>query len=231
MSCRASTLGEVDADNGRGKWGAQVIALGEGKFTLVGYEGGLPGEGWKRGDRREMADGKTEGNVTRFQADQWEAEIKDGVLAVSTAGGSPVGKLKKVESQEPHARREAAARGDGIVRWQFRGQFRRRRSSRPTSCSRTNAAASSRSAITSCTRILPALQAAGAARRAATVASMCRAATKCRCSTRSDWKARTTSAAGSTRSPSPSSTCAIRRSRGRRTTSSSLPRDTRTTRR
>ena len=51
-----------------------------------------------------------------------------------------------------------------------------------------------------------------AARRAATAASTCRAATKCRCSTRSDWKARTTSAAASTRSPSRSSTCAFRRS-------------------
>ena len=76
-------LGEVDAENGRGQWGAQVIALGEGKFTLVGYEGGLPGDGWKRGDRREMADGKTEGRSRGSSGDQWTAEIKDGVLTVS----------------------------------------------------------------------------------------------------------------------------------------------------
>jgi hypothetical protein len=94
-------LGELDADNGRGQWGAQVIALGEGKFTLVGYEGGLPGEGWKRTDRREMADGKTEGSSTRFQADQWAAEIKDGVLTVSTSSGNAIGKLKKVNRKSP----------------------------------------------------------------------------------------------------------------------------------
>ena len=94
-------LGELDADNGRGPWGAQVIALGEGKFTLVGYEGGLPGEGWKRSNRREMADGKTEGNVTRFQADEWSAEIKDGVLTVSLSNGNPMGKLKKVTRKSP----------------------------------------------------------------------------------------------------------------------------------
>ena len=94
-------LGEVDADNGRGQWRAQVIALGEGKFTLVGYEGGLPGEGWKRNDRREMADGKTEGNITRFRADQWSAEIKDGVLTVSTSSSNAIGKLKKVTRKSP----------------------------------------------------------------------------------------------------------------------------------
>lgn len=94
-------VGDVEAENGRGRWGAQIIALGEGKFTLVGYEGGLPGDGWKRGDRTETVDGKTSGQVTRFQADRWDAEVKNGVLTINASGGNPVGTLKKVERKSP----------------------------------------------------------------------------------------------------------------------------------
>lgn len=94
-------VGDVEAENGRGRWGAQIIALGEGKFTLVGYEGGLPGDGWKRGDRTETVDGKTSGQVTRFQADRWDAEVKHGVLTINALGGNPVGTLKKVERKSP----------------------------------------------------------------------------------------------------------------------------------
>ncbi len=94
-------LGDVEAENGRGPWGAQVIALGDGKFALVGYEGGLPGSGWQRGDRQETAEGKMEGRITRFRSGQWEAEIKDGALTVFTSGGNPAGTLKKVDRKIP----------------------------------------------------------------------------------------------------------------------------------
>jgi len=77
------------------KWGAQVIALGEGKFRLVGYQGGLPGDGWSRGDKRVAADGETDGDVTTFTADDWTATIKGGELTV-VEGDNTLGTLKKV---------------------------------------------------------------------------------------------------------------------------------------
>jgi hypothetical protein len=93
--------GDINADQGRSRWGAQIIALGESKFTLVGYDGGLPGNGWQRGKRTETADGRTSGTVTRFYGSGWEAEIRDGVLKVYSDGGSLRGTLKKVERQSP----------------------------------------------------------------------------------------------------------------------------------
>ena len=92
-------VGQVEAENGMGRWGAQVIAIGDGAFTLVGYEGGLPGDGWQRGDRKETAEGKTAGTTTRFVADQWEAEIENGTLTVFGGAGEVLGTMKRVVRQ------------------------------------------------------------------------------------------------------------------------------------
>jgi hypothetical protein len=81
-------------------WGAQVIALGDGKFDLVGYKGGLPGDGWKRGDETKRGKGERSGDGASFKGDDWTAEIKGDVLKVS-AKGDEVAELKKVKRTSP----------------------------------------------------------------------------------------------------------------------------------
>jgi hypothetical protein len=57
--------GTWDAD-GKVKVGAQVIALGDGKFKVVVSKGGLPGDGWQRGEPRLFASGMRLGDTVRI---------------------------------------------------------------------------------------------------------------------------------------------------------------------
>ena len=81
-------------------WGAQVIALGEGKFDVVGFKGGLPGAGWKRGDETKLAKGVTADGNVKLTCDKGTGTIKDGVLTI-TVEGKDVGQLKKTERKSP----------------------------------------------------------------------------------------------------------------------------------
>src|SRR5262245_39063481 len=74
--------GEYLAEQGDKKLGAQVVALGDGKFDVVGYLGGFPGEGWKRGDDTKRGTGELKDGVAEFKGDDWTATIKDGVFTV-----------------------------------------------------------------------------------------------------------------------------------------------------
>jgi hypothetical protein len=93
--------GSIATEEGDVTWGAQAIALGDGKFDLVGYKGGLPGAGWQRGDDTmkfsgEMKDGKK----AVFQSDKSTIEIADGKLSV-LVGGNTVATLDKVDRKSP----------------------------------------------------------------------------------------------------------------------------------
>lgn len=51
-------------DGEKTKVGTQVIARGDGKFDVVVTKGGLPGDGWKRGEQRFMLSAKRDGDTT-----------------------------------------------------------------------------------------------------------------------------------------------------------------------
>ncbi|MFP6620504.1 MAG: DUF1080 domain-containing protein [Pirellulaceae bacterium] len=80
-----------------GKLGIQVIALGDGKFRGVVTMGGLPGEGWKRGDKIEIVEGTRQGDVTTLKDpdDPVVVTIKNGEATI-TRKEEVVGVIKRV---------------------------------------------------------------------------------------------------------------------------------------
>jgi hypothetical protein len=79
--------------------GAQVIALGEGKFHLVGWDSGLPGAADGAKKNQEM-DGALEGGAVHFKNAVWEATVSNGELKGKSADGQ-VQTLKRVERKSP----------------------------------------------------------------------------------------------------------------------------------
>ncbi len=93
--------GDLQLDGKATPIGVQVIAEGDGGFEAVVYTGGLPGAGWKRGDKREKAKGKTEGGSTSFKSDKWLATIADGNMSFTNSGGDKLGTLAKTDRVSP----------------------------------------------------------------------------------------------------------------------------------
>lgn len=92
--------GEYEGTIGKeAKIGAQVIALGGGKFNAVIYDGGLPGAGWK-GKTRVFLKGETAGESTKFTGRNFQGEIKGGTFS-GVAEADVKFELKKVERQSP----------------------------------------------------------------------------------------------------------------------------------
>ena len=93
--------GEYLSTEGEEKWGSQVVALGDGKFDVTGYKGGLPGDGWKRGDETKPGKGELKDGVVTASGEGWKATIKEGVIHVTDPDGNKIVDLKKVERQSP----------------------------------------------------------------------------------------------------------------------------------
>ena len=86
--------GEYIGDN----VGAQVIALGDGKFRVVGFKGGLPGmPGF---EQKKEADGQREGDKVVFEKDGARAEIANNEMTVKNANGDTF-TMNKTERKSP----------------------------------------------------------------------------------------------------------------------------------
>lgn len=92
--------GTVQGKDGEKKLGAQVIALGGGKFRAVGYSGGLPGDGWNGKPKEEVEASAVDGVVT-FEGKYATGTIKDGVMKVVNKDGQHIGDLKRVIRKSP----------------------------------------------------------------------------------------------------------------------------------
>ena len=91
----------TSADKAKHKFGAQVVALGSGKFRAVFLADGLPGDGWD-GKMRTEIDGQTEGEQTVFAGNgqSYGATISGGQLKGKTDKDESFD-LKKVLRKSP----------------------------------------------------------------------------------------------------------------------------------
>jgi len=92
--------GTIETKDGEDEFGAQVIALGNGTFNVVGYYGGLPGDGWKRGDEQKSVEGKAANGAIAVQIENSDIVISDGKITI-TVDGETRGTLTKIDRQSP----------------------------------------------------------------------------------------------------------------------------------
>ena len=65
--------------------GANIINLGSGKFHLVFFNGGLPGESWDKTNKTDL-DGNREGDSVVFKGAAWNGELKGQTLKLMQVG-------------------------------------------------------------------------------------------------------------------------------------------------
>lgn len=90
--------GSVPLDQGEANYGVQVIALGESKFQIVGYLGGLPGAGWSRGMETKKTEAVAKDGQIEFTTDdanKAQVKIADDQITI-TVDGKTHATLKKV---------------------------------------------------------------------------------------------------------------------------------------
>jgi hypothetical protein len=80
--------------------GVQVVALGNGKFTAVKYLGGLPGDGWLRG-QRIILDGERTSDVVLLKGKVTSLVVSPDEAHVVNDLGEKLGDLHRVHRESP----------------------------------------------------------------------------------------------------------------------------------
>jgi hypothetical protein len=78
---------------------AQVIALGDGKFHIVGWTPSLPGAGVEAEKKVELDAQREDGRVV-FKGEEWRGEIVDGAINGTNRDGKSW-QLRRIERQSP----------------------------------------------------------------------------------------------------------------------------------
>jgi hypothetical protein len=82
--------------------GLQVVARGEGRFRAALMPGGLPGNGWTRGDRIELT-GQREGDRVLLHGGNYTVSLHNGRAELTRGDSSPPTPLIKVVRRSPYA--------------------------------------------------------------------------------------------------------------------------------
>lgn len=93
--------------NAAAGFGAQVVALGDGRFDLYVLQGGLPGAGWEKGETRVKLSGELdEGRVPFPEEGNFSALLENRVVLLKVGDEDPI-KLPRVARQSPTLGAEA----------------------------------------------------------------------------------------------------------------------------
>jgi hypothetical protein len=93
-------IANVTIDNSRAKKGLQLVALGDGKFRVITYEGGLPGDGWNKAEKHE-ADAERQDETVVISGELSISKTKDGKAILTRKDGAEIAKLTKVTRTSP----------------------------------------------------------------------------------------------------------------------------------
>lgn len=94
--------GTIQTKAGELTLGAQVIALGDGKFRAVAFPGGLPGEGWHKSDEKHQAEATRDGDSVTFSAkEKGSGVLANGRISIMNGEGTVIGDIPKIHRKSP----------------------------------------------------------------------------------------------------------------------------------